>query len=131
MYNNKHWLLCHIRDSFISTDDTGVSEAVLAGEDMPSAFLKNLQKELDEGAAGGAEASSTGGLPVEFCFYPGMDQLDEDDLDLPGSYEVSGGEGDGGIICLLWATTELCVGSSFVRFRVVCHHIIYRYSFMI
>lgn len=22
-YNNKHWLLSHIRNSFISTDDTG------------------------------------------------------------------------------------------------------------
>lgn len=23
LYDNKHWLLSHIRDSFISTDDTG------------------------------------------------------------------------------------------------------------
>lgn len=23
-YNNKHWLLSHIRNSFISTDDTGI-----------------------------------------------------------------------------------------------------------
>lgn len=87
-YNNKHWLLCHIRNSFITTDDTGISEAVMQSDDMPSAYLKNLQRDLDE-----ENKSSTGPsgelLPVDLMVYPGMDEASEDEFDLPGSYEVS------------------------------------------
>nr|CAI5822841.1 unnamed protein product [Callosobruchus analis] len=32
LYDNKYWLLSHIRNSFISTDDTGMCELVMAGE---------------------------------------------------------------------------------------------------
>lgn len=38
-YNNKHWLLSHIRNSFISTDDTGLCEAIMLSEDMPTSML--------------------------------------------------------------------------------------------
>uniref|UniRef100_A0A1Y1K3E3 Uncharacterized protein n=1 Tax=Photinus pyralis TaxID=7054 RepID=A0A1Y1K3E3_PHOPY len=43
LYNNKLWLLSHIRDSFISTDDTGMSELVMVGDDVP----KQLADKLD------------------------------------------------------------------------------------
>ncbi|XP_060527132.1 stress-activated map kinase-interacting protein 1 [Cylas formicarius] len=32
LYDNKYWLLSHIRNSFISTDDTGMCEVVMVGE---------------------------------------------------------------------------------------------------
>lgn len=32
LYDNKFWLLSHIRNSFISTDDTGMCELVMSGE---------------------------------------------------------------------------------------------------
>ncbi|XP_050511268.1 stress-activated map kinase-interacting protein 1 isoform X1 [Diabrotica virgifera virgifera] len=32
LYDNKYWLLSHIRNSFISTDDTGMCELVMSGE---------------------------------------------------------------------------------------------------
>ncbi|XP_074034776.1 SAPK-interacting protein 1 isoform X1 [Leptinotarsa decemlineata] len=32
LYDNKYWLLSHIRNSFISTDDTGMCELVMVGE---------------------------------------------------------------------------------------------------
>lgn len=35
LYDNKHWLLSHIRDSFISTDDTSICELVMVREDIP------------------------------------------------------------------------------------------------
>ncbi|KAK4881156.1 hypothetical protein RN001_004475 [Aquatica leii] len=42
LYDNKLWLLSHIRDSFISTDDTGMSELVLIGDDLPKQLADNL-----------------------------------------------------------------------------------------
>ncbi|XP_057669959.1 stress-activated map kinase-interacting protein 1 [Diorhabda carinulata] len=32
LYDNKYWLLSHIRNSFMSTDDTGMCELVMSGE---------------------------------------------------------------------------------------------------
>ncbi|KAF5279531.1 hypothetical protein FQR65_LT03353 [Abscondita terminalis] len=43
LYDNKLWLLSHIRNSFISTDDTGMSEIVMVGEDIS----KELADKLD------------------------------------------------------------------------------------
>lgn len=34
LYDNQHWLLSHIRHSYISSDDTGFSEMVMLGEDL-------------------------------------------------------------------------------------------------
>ena len=34
LYDNKLWLLSHIHNSFISSDDTGVCEMVLGAEDF-------------------------------------------------------------------------------------------------
>lgn len=38
-YNNKHWLLSHIRNSYIATDDTGMCEAVMLSDDLPNRFM--------------------------------------------------------------------------------------------
>jgi hypothetical protein len=34
LYDNQHWLLSHVRHSYISSDDTGFSEMVMLGEDL-------------------------------------------------------------------------------------------------
>ncbi|GAB0089926.1 Stress-activated map kinase-interacting protein 1 [Sergentomyia squamirostris] len=74
-YNNPHWLLCHIRNSFISTDDTGMCEAVMVSEDLPSQF---------------AQMNSRRTETHDFVCYPGLDQSDDDedgDL-LSQSYDI-------------------------------------------
>ncbi|XP_071443140.1 stress-activated map kinase-interacting protein 1 [Hetaerina americana] len=62
MYDNKHWLLSHIQNSFVSSDNTGICEMVMLGEEIPKK-LASLSK-LD-------------------C-YPGVkeDVDDGDDMDL-------------------------------------------------
>ncbi|KAH8370559.1 hypothetical protein KR093_004045 [Drosophila rubida] len=42
-YSNQHWLLSHIRNSFISTDDTGICETVMLSDDMPKHYLRKFQ----------------------------------------------------------------------------------------
>lgn len=42
-YSNPHWLLSHIRNSFISTDDTGICETVMLSDDMPKHYLRKFQ----------------------------------------------------------------------------------------
>ncbi|RZC35178.1 target of rapamycin complex 2 subunit MAPKAP1 [Asbolus verrucosus] len=44
LYDNKYWLLSHIRNSFISTDDTGMCELIMAGEE---GCRKHLKQSLD------------------------------------------------------------------------------------
>ncbi|XP_035722164.1 target of rapamycin complex 2 subunit MAPKAP1-like [Vespa mandarinia] len=67
LYDNQHWLLSHIRDSFLSTDDTGMCEMVMLGEDIPK------------------ELRSNGTLQC----YPGMEESDDEDLDaLAESYDI-------------------------------------------
>ncbi|KAG7197866.1 hypothetical protein KM043_001677 [Ampulex compressa] len=67
LYDNQHWLLSHIRDSFLSTDDTGTCEMVMLGEDIP----KQLKAR-----------------EVLQC-YPGTDESDDEDLDaLAESYDI-------------------------------------------
>ncbi|XP_034949832.1 target of rapamycin complex 2 subunit MAPKAP1 [Chelonus insularis] len=66
LYDNKHWLLSHIRDSFISTDDTGMCEMVMLGEDIPKQLKAN-----------GARC------------YPGLEESDDEDLDaMSESYDM-------------------------------------------
>lgn len=72
LYDNKHWLLSHIQNSFVSSDNTGICEMVMLGEEIPKK-LANLSK-LD-------------------C-YPGMkeDSDDGDDMDLLSqSFELQSG----------------------------------------
>ncbi|KAG8034627.1 hypothetical protein G9C98_007703 [Cotesia typhae] len=66
LYDNKHWLLSYIRDSFISTDDTGMCEAVMPREDIPKQLKAN-----------GAQC------------YLGFEESDDEDLDaLTESYDI-------------------------------------------
>uniref|UniRef100_A0A182MC44 Target of rapamycin complex 2 subunit MAPKAP1 n=1 Tax=Anopheles culicifacies TaxID=139723 RepID=A0A182MC44_9DIPT len=108
-YNNAHWLLSHIRNSFISTDDTGVSETVMVMEDIPLQFAKRFREtqarnieripKTDNTTMVDADsnASCTGrmqeerfGVDFEFFYsYPGLDDTDEEDTDaLSHSYEI-------------------------------------------
>lgn len=43
LYDNKLWLLSHIRNSFISTDDTGMCELVMLGEDITKQLEGTLE----------------------------------------------------------------------------------------
>lgn len=65
-YNNRHWLLSHIRNSFISTDDTGISENVMS-EDLPSHFVSRIRKSI------------SGSSYENYMCYPGLDQSDDED----------------------------------------------------
>lgn len=88
-YNNKHWLLSHIKNSFISTDDTGICEAVMLSDDLPSSYLKQqLQRDERDSPI---KISTKNGIVEEFLRYPGLDENEEDEIDILGqSYEVSG-----------------------------------------
>ncbi|GAB1866435.1 Stress-activated map kinase-interacting protein 1 [Camponotus japonicus] len=67
LYDNQHWLLSHIRDSFLAMDDTGMCEIVMLGEDIPKQLKEN------------------GTLQC----YPGMEDSDDEDLDaLAESYDI-------------------------------------------
>uniref|UniRef100_A0A1B6M5E6 Uncharacterized protein n=1 Tax=Graphocephala atropunctata TaxID=36148 RepID=A0A1B6M5E6_9HEMI len=55
-YDNKHWLLSHIRNSFIFSDDTGLCEIAMGGE--------NIAHQL--------QAS-------QYECYPGVEESDEED----------------------------------------------------
>uniref|UniRef100_A0A182K939 Uncharacterized protein n=1 Tax=Anopheles christyi TaxID=43041 RepID=A0A182K939_9DIPT len=112
-YNNAHWLLSHIRNSFISTDDTGVSETVMVMEDIPLQLAKRFrdsqarvtdttkQSQLettteDEDSDGSCADQAHPQTECRFgedyeCFYsyPGLDDTDEEDADtLSQSYEI-------------------------------------------
>lgn len=92
-YNNKHWLLSHIRNSFISTDDTGMCEAIMLSEDLPNqyallqrTFVNNSQKELIRTISASAD---------DYCCYPGLDQSDDEDAmdPLNQSYDIQMDQG--------------------------------------
>lgn len=88
-YNNKHWLLSHVRNSFISTDDTGLCEAIMLTEDMPSqyAFARSASNNHTNGTHQlSARPPLTPTTPVapiatnvDFVCYPGLDQSDDED----------------------------------------------------
>lgn len=63
-YDNKIWLLKNIRDAFIATDDTGLCESVMAGEDFSKIFQNKAfedKKKIKEGRYNQI-ISSKGGL---------------------------------------------------------------------
>lgn len=78
-YNNQHWLLSHIRNSFISTDDTGMCEAVMLSEDLPNQYVANLNQKYSNKFPNKAE---------EYLCYPGLLENDEDDDALSQSYDI-------------------------------------------
>lgn len=95
-YNNPHWLLSHIRNSFISTDDTGLSETVMLLEDIPYQYAQLHKQVLRERSAGGVQdVERVDGPGVkqrnfeDFYCYPGLDDSDDEEMDsLSQSYEI-------------------------------------------
>ncbi|XP_058819605.1 stress-activated map kinase-interacting protein 1 [Topomyia yanbarensis] len=84
-YNNAHWLLSHIRNSFISTDDTGLSETVMMLEDIPAQYAQLHKQALVSRSAGRNSSKSY----EDFYCYPGLDDSDEEELDsMSQSYEI-------------------------------------------
>lgn len=86
-YNNKHWLLSHIRNSFISTDDTGMCETIMLSDDLPSKCIE-LYKVRRE-SIGIPTTWHSNRPPEDYEWYPGLDQSDDEDGDpLSQSYDV-------------------------------------------
>ncbi|XP_075166083.1 SAPK-interacting protein 1 [Haematobia irritans] len=91
-YSNPHWLLCHIRNSFISTDDTGMCETVMVSDDLPKHYLKKYnqgnqhQQQIRRGLGQQPQVHHRNYDPplqeVDFFCYPGLDQSDDEDVDL-------------------------------------------------
>lgn len=81
-YNNPHWLLSHIRNSFISTDDTGMCEAVMLSEDLPSQYVQNFI--MNEPTY----ATVNSRPPEEFICYPGLVEQEDDEDALSQSYDI-------------------------------------------
>ncbi|XP_065369653.1 stress-activated map kinase-interacting protein 1 [Calliphora vicina] len=102
-YSNPHWLLCHIRNSFISTDDTGMCETVMVSDDLPKHYLRKYQGNGISRNVQQQQRRSLGTVPpqqsqqqpptqhrnydptlqeVDFICYPGLDQSDDEDVDL-------------------------------------------------
>uniref|UniRef100_A0A1A9ZYC8 Uncharacterized protein n=1 Tax=Glossina pallidipes TaxID=7398 RepID=A0A1A9ZYC8_GLOPL len=90
-YSNKHWLLSHIRNSFISTDDTGMCETVMV-DDMPKLYLRKYHgngttrnQQQQRRSMGSNQLCRNLDPPlqeVDFVCYPGLDQSDDEDIDL-------------------------------------------------
>ncbi|XP_062545578.1 stress-activated map kinase-interacting protein 1 [Armigeres subalbatus] len=95
-YNNPHWLLSHIRNSFISTDDTGLSETVMLLEDIPHQYAQLHKQALRDRSAGAVRSDSReDGFGTrrksfeDFYCYPGLDDSDDEEMDtLSQSYEI-------------------------------------------
>lgn len=96
-YSNPHWLLSHIRNSFISTDDTGMCEAVMTSDDLPKHYLRRYQgngvtrnqqqQRRSNGTCQRQQSSANRNYDpvlqeVDFICYPGLDQSDDEDVDL-------------------------------------------------
>lgn len=87
-YNNKHWLLSHIRNSFISTDDTGMCEAVMS-DDLPSKLSNNSELRRSQNFKTGTPLNSKNARPPDdFICYPGVADHDDDDDALLQSYDI-------------------------------------------
>ncbi|KAH8401623.1 hypothetical protein KR009_006921 [Drosophila setifemur] len=111
-YSNKHWLLSHIRNSFISTDDTGMCETVMLSDDMPKHYLRkfgnsgsggDLQGQRRRGQQQRPPPTGGGGaMPdmytprhpgaplqeVDFICYPGLDLSDDEEDMSTHSFDI-------------------------------------------
>ncbi|KAG5675063.1 hypothetical protein PVAND_005000 [Polypedilum vanderplanki] len=85
-FNNKHWLLCHIRNSFISTDDTGISELVMSSDNL----AKNLANSYANASTSGSSSMPTND-EISFYVYPDLiNNNDEDEEDLlSNSFDIN------------------------------------------
>ncbi|VEN35508.1 unnamed protein product [Callosobruchus maculatus] len=69
LYDNKYWLLSHIRNSFISTDDTGMCELVMAGEGKDIKFhLSNMELYPDPEDSDEEDDFESYDLPLDMDF---------------------------------------------------------------
>ncbi|KAH8306026.1 hypothetical protein KR018_011399 [Drosophila ironensis] len=112
-YSNQHWLLSHIRNSFISTDETGICETVMLSDDMPKHYLRKFG---NAGAGGDLQAQRRGrgnqsrappgqgqapntperntrlaNAPlqeVDFICYPGLDLSDDEEDMSTHSFDI-------------------------------------------
>ncbi|KAL4703156.1 hypothetical protein ACJJTC_016757 [Scirpophaga incertulas] len=100
-YDNKIWLLKNIRDAFIATDDTGLCDIVMAGEDFSKLFQnkavedrkkiregKLLQPSTSKGKEGMCDISEDDNdreIITQFDPYPDMEDSEDEDL-MCGSY---------------------------------------------
>ncbi|XP_017061508.1 stress-activated map kinase-interacting protein 1 [Drosophila ficusphila] len=106
-YSNQHWLLSHIRNSFISTDDTGMCETVMLSDDMPKHYLRKFGNPGAGGdhyhwrrthkpppAGGGATPERNTRHPdaplqeVDFVCYPGLDLSDDEEDMSTHSFDI-------------------------------------------
>lgn len=71
-FNNSHWLLSHIRNSFISTDDTGISEIVMNSDDLPKHLLISSKS---PSMISMMNDSSSNFDEKNFYVYPGLTHL--------------------------------------------------------
>lgn len=94
-YDNKIWLLKNIRDAFIATDDTGLCESVMAGEDFSKIFQnksieeKKRIREFRLNQPGPSKSIDAMGdiseeevekeIVTRFDPYPDMDDSEDDD----------------------------------------------------
>ncbi|XP_059060339.1 stress-activated map kinase-interacting protein 1 isoform X1 [Achroia grisella] len=98
-YDNKIWLLKNIRDAFIATDDTGLCEIVMAGEDFSKIFQNKAledRKRLKEGKYNQINVNREGmgdiseddddrEIVTQYDPYPDMEDSEDDDP-MCGSY---------------------------------------------
>lgn len=86
-YNNKHWLLSHIGNSYIATDDTGMCEAVMLSDDLPNRYIEACRIRRDTSSKLHHHFRNT--VDENYEWYPGLDQSDDADLDpLAQSYNI-------------------------------------------
>ncbi|XP_045785965.1 stress-activated map kinase-interacting protein 1 [Maniola jurtina] len=91
-YDNKAWLLKSVRDAFIATDDTGLCEIVMAGEDFSKIFQNKAmevkkrerdkvlyQPSTSKGKESGTDDEDDREFVTQFDPYPDMDDSDEDE----------------------------------------------------
>ncbi|KAH8337763.1 hypothetical protein KR067_001805 [Drosophila pandora] len=104
-YSNQHWLLSHIRNSFISTDETGICETVMLSDDMPKHYLRKFG---NAGAGGDLQSQRRRGqkppptatpernirnpdallLDVDYICYPGLDLSDDEEDMSTHSFDI-------------------------------------------
>lgn len=109
-YNNKHWLLSHIRNSYIATDDTGMCEAVMLSDDLPNRYIdmcktrRTIQSTTQSMSKShpnhhhhhnhnhlhhSQHRSHQHIYNDNFEWYPGLDHSDEEDLEsMSQSYDI-------------------------------------------
>lgn len=91
-YNNKHWLLSHIRNSYIATDDTGMCEAIMLSDDLPNRYIDACKARRTPHLPHTSSKShyhTRAGIDENYEWYPGLDHSDDEDLDpLSQSYDI-------------------------------------------